>query len=184
MSLTASSAWSTPSFALVSPLPPSTDVPGFGFSLLPRLQLSCPSVQEMKLSPSLSLVAVPLGARSLLCDSSTGSLCRLVPLQLWQQLFNLLHVVSHPGVRASQRLVSTKFVWPGLYRDVGLWAKSCLRCLRSNDGFFSLSIFSLQNKIRPPVQGSQRRNSEASQTNTNSAAIKTGGSCLGGELRT
>ena len=104
---------------------------GFDISLLPPLQVSCPSVQEMKVSPSLSVVSVPLGAESLLCDSSTGSLRPLVPLQLRRQLFNLLHDVSHPGVRASRRLVSTKFVWPGLSRDVGLWAKSCLRCQRS-----------------------------------------------------
>ena len=83
--------------ALVSPLPPSSDVPGFDVSLLPLLQLSCTSVQDMKLSPSLSVVSVPLGAESLLCDSSTGSLGPLVPLQLRRQLLNLLHDVSHPG---------------------------------------------------------------------------------------
>ena len=85
----------------------------------------------MKLSPSLSMVAVPFGVRSLLCDSSTSSLCPLVPLQLRRQLFNLLHNVSHAGVHASRRLVSTKFVWPGLSCDVDLWAKSCLRCQQS-----------------------------------------------------
>ena len=34
-------------------------------------------------------------------------------------------------MRVSWRLVSTKFVWPGLSRDVGLWAESCLWCQRS-----------------------------------------------------
>ena len=116
----------------VSPLPSSSDVPSFDFSLLPLLQLSCPSVlQEMKLSPSLSVVAIPRGAGSLFCDSSTGSLHPLVPQQLQRQLFNLLHDVSHRGVHVSRRLISTKFVWPGLSRDVGLGAKSCLQCQRS-----------------------------------------------------
>ena len=87
--------------ALVSSLPPSSDVPGFDVSLLPLLQLSCPSVQDMKLSLSLSMVSVSLGAESLLCDSSTGSLRPLVPLHLRQQIFNVLHDVSHPGVHAS-----------------------------------------------------------------------------------
>ena len=63
-------------------LPRSTPkLTGFDISLLPPLQVSCPSVQKMKVSP-LSVVSVPIGAESLLCDSSTGSLCPLVPLQL------------------------------------------------------------------------------------------------------
>ena len=135
VSYTSASALVSPTMVHDSGLNPLKDIlprlTGFDISLLPPLQVSCPSVQEMKVSPSLSMVSVPLGAESLLCDSSTGSLRPLVPLQLRRQLFNLLHDVSHPGVHASLRLVSTKFVWPGLSRDVGLWAKSCLRCQRS-----------------------------------------------------
>ena len=76
---------SPPASALVFPVSPLASssnkpvIPGLDFSLLPPLQLSCPSVQEMKLSSSLSLVAVPFGAGSLLCDSSTGYLRPLVP---------------------------------------------------------------------------------------------------------
>ena len=63
----------------------SSDEPvfsGFNVSLLPLLQLTCPSVSKMPSSPSLSMVSVPFRAGVLLCDSSTGSLRPLVPLQL------------------------------------------------------------------------------------------------------
>ena len=50
----------------------------------------------------------------------------LVSLQLHPQLFNLLLDASHPG--ASWRLISARFVWPGLSRDLGIQARSCLRC--------------------------------------------------------
>ena len=105
--------------SLLSPAPSlsSFDAPvisGFDISLLPLLQLTCPSVSEMCSSLSLSLFSVLLGAGVLLCDSSTGSLHPLVPLQLRRQLFNLVHDVAHPGVHASWRPVSSKFVWPGL----------------------------------------------------------------------
>ena len=71
--------------SLLSPAPslPSFDAPlisGFDISLLPPLQLTCPSISEMCSSPTLSVVSVLLGAGVLLCDSSTGSLCPLVPL--------------------------------------------------------------------------------------------------------
>ena len=95
-------------------------ISGFDVSLLPPLQLTCLSDSEMCSSPTLSLVSVPLGARVLLCDSSTSSLSPLVPLLLRRLLFNLLHDVAHPGVYASQRIVSSKFVWPCFFLDVGL----------------------------------------------------------------
>ena len=62
----------------------SSDAPvisGFDISLIPSLQLTCPSVSEMCSSPTLSMVSVSLRAGVLLCDSSTGSLSPLVPLQ-------------------------------------------------------------------------------------------------------
>ena len=47
------------------------------------------------------------------------------------QLFLSLHKLSHPGVRASRRLLSSRFVWPCLSKDVGLWTRSCLQCQQS-----------------------------------------------------
>ena len=105
-----------------------SNLSSFDISFLPTLQLSYHSVSEMMSKPSLSMVYIPLGDASLLCDVSSGSLCQLVPLQLCHQVFNILHNSSHPGIRASRRLVSSRFVWPGLSRDMGLWAKSCLQC--------------------------------------------------------
>ena len=42
-----------------------------------------------------------------------------------------LHELSHPGVQASRRLLSSRFVWPCLAKDVGFWTRSCLRCQQS-----------------------------------------------------
>ena len=99
---------------------------GFNVSFLPPLQLACPSVSEMQSSPSISLVSVPLREKLLLCGLSTGSLHLLLPLQLCRKLFNLLHAPSYPGVCASHRLISSRFVRPGLSHDGGLWSKSFL----------------------------------------------------------
>ena len=51
------------------------------------------------------------------------------------------HGLLHPGVRASWRLLLSKFVWPGLSKDVGLWARSCLRCQQSK----------IQSHVKSPV---------------------------------
>ena len=105
--------------------------PGFNFSTLPAMQSKCPSVQSMVSSPSLSVVSVPFLKSSILCDLSSGSQWPLVPSSLPHQLFISLHRLSHPGVCASWRPLSSKFVWPGLSKDFGLWTRSCLRCQQS-----------------------------------------------------
>jgi len=105
--------------------------PDFDFSQVLLLQKTCPSVQVMKKLPSLSIVKVTLDSGDLICDSSTGFLRPLVPETLRKSLFLALHNVSHPGVRGSRRLISARFVWHGLSRDVGLWTRSCLRCQQS-----------------------------------------------------
>jgi transposase InsO family protein len=38
--------------------------------------------------------------------------------------------MAHPGVKASKRLVSTRYVWPGLAGDVAAWCRQCVGCQR------------------------------------------------------
>ena len=42
-----------------------------------------------------------------------------------------MHGLSHPGIRATRVLLTTKFVWPGVSKQVGAWAKTCVRCQTS-----------------------------------------------------
>lgn len=39
--------------------------------------------------------------------------------------------LSHPGWKASQKLVSSKFVWHGLKTDVLIWASTSVACQRA-----------------------------------------------------
>ena len=105
------------------------------------LQSDCPSVQSMVSSPSLSIVSIPFLKSSVFCDVSSGSSRPLVPSTLRHQLFLSLHRLLHPGVCVSWRLLSSKFVWPDLSKDVGLWTRSCLRCQSSK----------IQSHLKSPV---------------------------------
>ena len=100
-------------------------------SSLSKFQTMCSSVQETKVNPSLTVISHSVGTSDVFSDNSTGSLCPLVPLQLCRKLFEQLHSISHPSVRASKRLISSRFVWPGMSRDVGSWAKSSISCQKS-----------------------------------------------------
>ena len=58
-------------------------------------------------------VTMPMCKDTLLCDASTGTPHPYVPQQLRHTIFNSLHNLSHPGIRATQRLVTARF-WPGI----------------------------------------------------------------------
>lgn len=70
-------------------------------------------------------------APSLLCDTSTGSVRPYVPADFRQEVFRTMHNLSHPGVKATVKLIKERFVWKNLRKDVSTWAKSCVQCQRS-----------------------------------------------------
>ena len=55
----------------------------------------------------------------------------MVPAGWRRRVFDTIHGLSHPGVKASTKLVGAKFVWPGLKKDVRAWASSCVACQRA-----------------------------------------------------
>ena len=113
---------------LQSPRPPLED-----FDALAEAQQEDQQLQSFLASHhSLKLrdARLPSG-RTLLVDESTGSPRPLVPEALRRPLFQQLHDLSHPGVRASQQLVTSRFVWPGAANDVRRWTQSCTQCQRA-----------------------------------------------------
>ena len=53
---------------------------------------------------------------------STGKPRPFVPVKFQCSIFNSLHQMSHPSVRATQKLVAARYVWPGINFDVCQWA--------------------------------------------------------------
>ena len=39
--------------------------------------------------------------------------------------------LSHPSGRTTRRLITTRFVWRGINKDIIAWAKTCLACQRA-----------------------------------------------------
>ena len=54
-----------------------------------------------------------------------------MPSKFRRTVFNALHSLSHPGIRASQRLITERFVWPRINRDVKVWTRACLACQKA-----------------------------------------------------
>ncbi|BHF71785.1 hypothetical protein SprV_0401484500 [Sparganum proliferum] len=93
-------------------------------------RVGCPGDDSVD---SLQLVDVPLttGTGTILCDVSTPFHRPYVPASMRRAVFQTLHGLSHPGIRASRKLLAERFVWPGLNKDVKAWTRSCLCCQRN-----------------------------------------------------
>ncbi|CAI5673972.1 unnamed protein product [Oreochromis niloticus] len=89
------------------------------------------ALQSMKTGLVLEDTPVWDGGPRLLCDVSTGRPRPVVPLSWRRRVFDSVHALSHPSVRASVKLVSARFVWPGLRKTVKEWAAVCVPCQRS-----------------------------------------------------
>ena len=62
------------------------------------------------------------------CDVSGDIVRPYVPKSLRRGVFNSLHGLSHPGIRATQNLVTTRFVWLFINKDSRNWTRPCIPC--------------------------------------------------------
>ena len=92
------------------------------------MELLKPSKDQQSLQ--LQLVPVPGSDVQLYCDTSPKPR-PYVPADFRRQIFDSLHGLSHPGIKASATLVSSRFVWPNVQKDCRTWARSCAACQRA-----------------------------------------------------
>jgi cleavage and polyadenylation specificity factor subunit 1 len=117
--------------ALLDSSPPVVD-----FVTMAVAQRSDPDLAHLLATPqatSLKLVELPLSMAdaTIICDVSTDVPRPFVPAAFRRIVFDSLHSLSHPGIRATQHLITIRYVWPNVQRDVRKWAQSCLHCQRT-----------------------------------------------------
>uniref|UniRef100_A0A5S6Q037 RNA-directed DNA polymerase n=1 Tax=Trichuris muris TaxID=70415 RepID=A0A5S6Q037_TRIMR len=95
-----------------------------------RAQNEDPEFDWVKSHTSLRLVAEPVEgcAYPIWKDVSSPEPRVYVPAALRMALFHAIHGLSHPGIRATKRLFLTRYVWPGIQRDLAQWTRGCLQC--------------------------------------------------------
>lgn len=71
------------------------------------------------------------GKETLLCDTSTGSDRSIMPKYYRRNVFNALHKLSHPGDRATIKLIAKQFCWPDMNIDVREWVQVYDSCKKS-----------------------------------------------------
>lgn len=81
---------------------------------------------------SLRLEDVPIDdSIPILYDISTGRVCPIVPSSMRCLVFDVVHGLSPPGARTTRKLITDKFVWHPVNKDVSTWVKRCLSCQKA-----------------------------------------------------
>jgi hypothetical protein len=101
--------------ASVADVQPAT---GVSFHKIAANHASCPSTLQVAKPSSLSVRTVQVEGASLRCDVACGITRPLVPAEDRPAVFHAIHNVAHPGIRATRRMLSARFVWKGVGKDV------------------------------------------------------------------
>ena len=80
---------------------------------------------------SLLLQDIDFNGVRLLCDSSAGFYRPIVPVSFRREIFESLHSLSHPGPRPTTKLISSRYVWRDMRRDIKRWCGECTACQTS-----------------------------------------------------
>ena len=106
--------------------------PPLDYIAIAQAQKDDPDLSKLT-STSLQLQALPLlfSTGTILCDTTTKSPHPYIPATFRHLVFDQLHSLSHPGIRESQQLITERYVWPGMNRDICQWTKFCIACQRA-----------------------------------------------------
>jgi cleavage and polyadenylation specificity factor subunit 1 len=106
---------------------------GVDYKRLAAEQANCEETKRIRTAAtSLKLQDVDFDeGLSLLCDTSLGHARPVVPTTQQRHIFDTLHNISHPGVKASQKLICDRFVWTNMRKDIQNWCQQCHDCQSS-----------------------------------------------------
>ena len=118
-------ALSRPAAAVTAPTSQRVD-----YVAMAAEQQTCEETAVVRNSSALQIQEMSVAGTQLWCDVSTGVLRPLVPITQRRRVFEAVHGLAHPGIRASRRLITSRFIWSGCAADVARWCRECQGCSR------------------------------------------------------
>lgn len=65
---------------------------------------------------------------SILCDNSMPSPRPFVPKSARTSIIDMLHKVSHPGIKTTSKLVKQRYFWPSMDNEIKEFVRNCRNC--------------------------------------------------------
>ena len=107
-----------------------TTTPAISIQNLVELQDSDEDIKVLIVDKSKHSLQI-IKRNGILYDVSTGSLRLLLPRTLRSTEILRLHNLNHPGIKGTFELVSQRFVWPNMRKDVMNQVRGCQACQKN-----------------------------------------------------
>lgn len=106
------------------------------YNLLAKLQNEDLELQELLNNPKsdnlkIEKIFIPEQGLKLYVDTSNTKHRIYVPEPFRLPIFNSLHSLCHPGVKASIKLLTERFFWKNIKKDVASFVHACILCQKS-----------------------------------------------------
>lgn len=79
----------------------------------------------------LKQIQVPILNKTIWCETSNNVERPYIPEKFRHTIMHTLHNLSHPGIRTTRKLVSAKYFWPGMNKQIQSWVRNCLGCQKA-----------------------------------------------------
>mgnify|MGYP004574657049 CR=1 FL=1 len=88
---------------------------------------------------NLKQIYIPNCRLNLWCEISGKVFRPYVPVSLRKEIFLTLHSLSHPGIKATRKLITLKYFWPFMKTDINNWVKECINCQKAKINVYTKS---------------------------------------------
>lgn len=79
----------------------------------------------------LQAFPAPGTGEAIVCDTSQGRIRPWVPAKMTKQVIEMVHNMAHPGQRATTKLITDRFVWQDMRRQIKDHVAACVPCQKS-----------------------------------------------------
>lgn len=110
-----------------------TCTPSINFEAIAKAQETDNEFENLKNNKLLKFSQVPLSESSaqIFCETSTGFIRPYIPKNFRLEVFKSVHDLSHPSIKSTNKMLTSKFFWPAINKDCNNWSRACLACQKN-----------------------------------------------------
>lgn len=90
-------------------------------------------LKQLRSKPNLKFgqITLPDIPIPITCEMSTSNPRPFLPKKYRYAVFEGQHNICHAGTRTTKKQITSKYFWPGMNKDVGMWTKNCITCQKA-----------------------------------------------------
>ena len=102
---------------------------GIDYAQIHQAQKNSVELQNIqKKSNALHWQKYKFGDYTIVCDISTSRPRPYLPTNLRRKIFDAIHSISHPSANSTTRLITSRYIWEAMRKDIKKWVRECQKC--------------------------------------------------------